>query len=317
MPHYEKNGADDKTFAPGVLIEAATEKLDEIILEKAKAKDAGKNNLHKQNNRDYDSGRTQKAAPEKTAGETQSGSKSNSEIEREGDVIARAILAKFYLEKTRENLESLETGGHLRRFKITDAVTNQKRRMSLFDLERRAEKDANRQIKKKNVTDAAKKDELKKKLVASEMEKNADGIKRIRTILHNLIVKENQNLAKRKSDYEKIKPAAEKIRQICRRENKKLPIPNLSASELEMLQARSIEKRDVRATNYFEMVRKELARERGTPTRSDEEIRRLKALRMLSELKVRWQEKQLKDLSDRKRFFPVEIDGEKWSLAAR
>ena len=107
-------------------------------------------------------------------------------------------------------MESLETGGHLRRFKITDVVTNQKRRMSLFDLERRAEKDANRQIKKKNVTDAAKKDELKKKLVASEMEKNADGIKRIRTILHNLIVKENQNLVKRESDYNKIKPAAEK-----------------------------------------------------------------------------------------------------------
>ena len=63
LPHYEKNGEDDKTFAPGVLIEAATEKLDEIILEKAKAKGARKNNLHKQNNRDYDSGRTQKAAP--------------------------------------------------------------------------------------------------------------------------------------------------------------------------------------------------------------------------------------------------------------
>lgn len=314
LPHYEKNGADDKTFAPGVLIEAATEKLDEIILEKAKAKDARKNNLHKQNDRNYDSGRTQKAALEKTAGEIQSGSKSNSEIERERDVIARAILAKFYLEKTQENLESLETGGHLRRFKITEAVMNQKRRMSLFDLERRAEKGAARQIKKLNITDAVKKEELKKKLVASEMEKNADGIKRIRTILHNLIVKENQNLAKRESDYEKIKPAAEKIRQICRCENKKLLIPNLSASELEMLQTRSIEKRDVRAANYFETVRKEIARERGTPTRSDEEIRRLKALRMLSELKVQSQEKQLKDLSDRKRFSTVEIGGEKWSL---
>ncbi len=314
LPHYEKHGAGDKTFAPGILIVAATEKLDEIILEKAKAKDARKNNPHKQNNRNYDSGRTQKAAPDKTAGEIQSGSKSNSEIERERDVIARAILAKFYLEKTRENLESLENGGHLRRFKITDAVTSQKRRMSLFDLERRAEKGAARQIKKLNVTDAAKKDELKKSLVASELEKNANGIKRIRTILHNLIVKENQNLVKRESDYNKIKPAAEKIRQTCRRENKKLPVPNLSANELEMLQARSIEKRDVRAANYFETVRKELARERSTPTRSDEEIQRLKALRMLSELKVQSQEKQLKDLSDRKRFSTVEIGGEKWSL---
>ena len=201
-------------------------------------------------------------------------------------------------------------GGHLRRFKIMDAITGQKRRMSLFDLERRAEKGANPQIKKLNISDAAKKDELKQRLVASEMEKNADGIKRIRTILHNLIVKENQNLVKRESDYNKIKPAAEKIRRDFARENKKLPVPNLSAKELEMLQTRSLEKRDVRAANYFENVRKELASERGMPTRSDEEIRRLKALRMLSELKVQSQEKQLKDSSDRKRFLPVASGGE-------
>ena len=313
LPHYEKN-EEGKTLAPGVLIAAATEKLDEIILEKARTKDGVKQKTQEQNKQNRASGKTQNGEQRQIEKPTRSETNSNSAIEREREVIARAILAKFYLEKTRENLESLETGGHLRRFKITDALTSQNRRMSLLDLERRAEKGANRQIKKLNITDAAKRDDLKKKLVASEMEKNADGIKRIRTILHNLIVKENQNLIKRESDYEKIKPAAEKIRQACRRENKKLPIPLLLASELEMLQARSIEKRDVRAANYFENVRKELARERGTPTRSDEEIRRLKALRMLSELKVQSQEKQLKDSTDRKRFSPVEIGGEKWSL---
>ena len=313
LPHYEKTVAG-KTFASGVLIAAATEKLDEIILEKARTKDRVKQKPQEQNKQNRASDKTQNGEQHQPEKASQSEAKSSSAIERERDVLARAILAKFYLEKTRENLESLETGGYLRRFKITDAITNQKRRMSLFDLERRAEKGANRQIKKLNVADAAKKDELKKKLVASEMEKNADGIKRIRTILHNLIVKENQNLIKRESDYEKIKPAAEKIRQACRRENKKLPVPLFSASELEMLQAGSIEKRDVRAANYFETVRQELARERGTPTRNEEEIKRLKALRLLSELKVGWQEKQLKDSTDRKRFSVVEIGGEKWSL---
>lgn len=314
LPHYEKNGEGDKTFTPGVLIEAATQKLDEIILEKAKAKDGAKQKLREQSEQSRASGKTQNGERRQTEKANQIETKSNGETTRERDVLARAILAKFHLEKTRENLESLETGGHLRRFKIADAVTNQKRRMSLFDLERRAEKDAARQIKKLNVSDAAKRDKLKKKLVAKDLEKNADGIKRIRTILHNLLVKENQNLLRRESDYEKIKPAAEKIRRACARENKKLPIPNLSASELEMLQARSVERRDVRAANYFETVRKELARERNMPTRSNEEIRRLKALRILSELKAQSQEKQLKDSTDRKRFSPVEIGGEKWSL---
>lgn len=315
LPHYEKNG-DDKTLASGILIEAATEKLDAIIAEKSKIQNRSKQNLPEKNNPNHAPSKNQKDAPVQAVNAIQSGTESKSENEREREILARAILAKFYLEKTRENLESLESGGFSRRFKIADALTGQKRRMSLFDLERRAEKGANRQIKKSNVTDAVKRDELKRKLVASEMEKNADGIKRIRTILHNLFVKENQNLIKRESDYERAKPAAEKIRQTCRRENKKLPVPLLSASEVEMLQARSIEKSDVRLANYFETVRTELARERGNaPTRTQEEIRRLKALQIISELKVQFQEKQLRDLSERKRFSSIEIVGEKWSLA--
>lgn len=311
LPHYEKNG-DEKTFAPGVLIEAATEKLDEIILEKAR--DQSKQNSSPQRSQNFSKLENQKAELNKTKSAIESGDKSNAVMGRKRDILARAILAKFYLEKSQENLESLETNGHLRRFKITDAVTGKKRQMSLFDLERRAEKSVARELRKLNVSDAAKKDEITKRLVAAELEKNDDSIKRIRTILHNLIVKENQNLASRESDYKKIKPAAEQIRQNCRRENRKLPVPNLTAAEVEMLQNRSIEKRDVRLANYFENVRRTLARERNAPTRNDEEIRRLKALRIVSQLKVQSQEKQLKDSVARKRFAFVEIVGEKWSL---
>lgn len=311
LPHYEKNG-DEKTFASGVLIEAANEKLDEIIVEKAR--NQSKQNSSPQRNQNSHDGEHQKAGRDKTKSAFEPGEKSNAGVERERDILARAILAKFYLEKSQENLDSLETSGHLRRFKITDAITGKKRQMSLFDLERRAEKSARRELKKLNVSDAARKDEITKKLVGAELEKNDDSIKRIRTILHNLIVKENQNLATRESDYKKVKPAAEQIRQNCRRENRKLSIPNLTAAHVEMLQDRSVEKRDVRLANYFEHVRRELARERGTPTRNDEEIRRLKALRIASQLKVQSQEKQLKDSVARKRFASVEIGGEKWSL---
>jgi len=310
LPHYERQ-SDVKTLAPGRVIEAATAKLDEIIAEKAKQQ--SKQNPHKQTQKTRVAEKQKDSivnAPDKTV----SSANPNSENERTREILARAILAKFYLDKTRENLESLETNGHLRRFKITDAVTGQKRQMSLFDLERRAEKEAMRQIKKLNVTDAAKKGQLKQKTVAAEIEKNAEGVKRIRAILHNLIVKENRNLETRESDYKKIKPVAEQIRKAFARENKKLPAPLLSKAEVEMLQAASVEKRDVRAANYFERVRQELARERNQPARADEEIQRLKALQIVSELKVQAQEKQLKDLHERKRFATVEINGEKWSL---
>ena len=313
LPGYEKNGSG-KTFAPGVLIATATEKLDEILTEKAKVQSREQADSREQKEPTRSARNDRRTAQNQGEKTFAADIKSNAEVASERDVLARALLAKFHLEKTRENLESLENHGDKRRFKIFDEITGKNRRMSLFDLERRAEKGANREIKNLKITDAAKRDERRKILIESEMQKNSVGIKRIRTILHNLIVKENRELKRRENDYHQIKPMAEKIRRDCQLENRKLPVPNLTRDELEMLQARSLEQRDVRAANYFERVRAELADERRQPTRTNEEIARLKALRTLSELKILSQEKQSKDLSSGKRAFPVELDGRKWSL---
>lgn len=314
LPHYKKNG-EEKIFTPGILLEAANEKLDEILLEKEKIQKELKQNFQTKTEQNHSTEKIQENISNKAEKIEPDDKQVNTEIERERDILARAILAKFYLEKTRENLDLLENHGDKRRFKMYDEITKKNRKISLFDLERRAEKTANRQIKNLQITDAVKKDELRKTLVEAEMQKNMDGIKRIKTILSNLIVKENETLRERENNYNQIKPLATQIRQNCRRENRKLPIPNLKTEDLEMLQAGSIEKKDIRAANYFERVRIELARERNEPSRTNDEIARLKANRTLSELKVLSFEKQLKDLNDRKRAFPVEIDGRKWSVA--
>lgn len=311
LPHYEKT-SESKTFMPGILIEAVSQKLDEHLLEKEKQ--LAQQNLHKQERRNQSSDKLPDRSNNKSQERASSDAKSNEELKGEREVLARAILAKFYLEKTRENLESLENHGDKRRFNIYDEISGKKRQMSLFDLERRAEKSSNRNIKNLKITDPVKKEELRKNSVQIELQKNLDGIKRIKAILHNLVVKENQTLRGREKDYDKIKHFAEKIRAKYKRENKKLPIPNLTPEDLEMLQVKSIEKKDIRAANYFEKVRKELARERNEPGRTDKEIARLKAQQIMSELKTKSIEKQLKDFSYGKQAFPVEIEGQKWTI---
>lgn len=308
LPHYEKEGSE-KTFQPGVLIETASQKLDEMLLEKTRQIS------HKNNGQNLTAEKEQNKSNNSQRIENSPDAISKAVMTREREILAEAILAKYYLEKTRRNLESLVDHGDKRRFKIFDEITKKTRKMSLFDLERRAEKRANRSLSKQNITDPAKKDELSKNLVEAEFEKNAEGIKRIKTILHNLVVKENRELKRRENDYQKIKPLAEKIRASYKSENKKLPIPLLSPDDLEMLQANSLDKKDIRVANYFETVRKELSKERGEPTRSNDEIAKLKGRKIFTDLKIRWQEKQLKDFNDHKRAFPVEIDGKKWTLA--
>ncbi|HQU83555.1 MAG TPA: relaxase MobL [Pyrinomonadaceae bacterium] len=308
FPHYEKVG-EEKTFKSGILIEAAGKKLDEILLKKEREI----SHKHNRQNQTADKGQNKSNNSQKI--ENFQEAKSKAESEQERTILAQAILAKYYLEKRRGNLESLVDHGDKRRFKIFDEISKQNRKMSLFDLERRAEKRANRNIKKQNITDPAKKDELRKNLVEGEFEKNAEGIKRIKTILHNLVVKENRELGKRENDYKNIKPLAEKIRSSYKSQNKKLPIPLLSPDDLEMLQAGSLEKKDIRVANYFEKVRKELSKERRIPTRSDDEIAKLKGRKTFADLKIQWLEQQLKDFNDHKRAFPIEINGGKWTLS--
>ena len=295
LPHYEKENGE-RNFNPGILITEATKKMDEILLEKKQNKSTQ---------------RSKKQAEKNPAEETLQ----NAKIQEERDILAQAILAKFYLEKSKENLKSLENHGDKRRFKITDKITNRRRKMSLFDLERLATREAASQIKKLGITDPIKKDELKKTLVESEMQKNADGIKRIKTILRELVARENQTLRRHEKTYNKTKPLAKNIRQKYRKENTKLPVPNLNSEDLEMMQTASLDKKDIRVLNYFERVRTELARERSIPTRTKEQISRLKAKQIISNLKVVSLEKQSKDFEQRKRNFSFEIGGETWSLA--
>jgi hypothetical protein len=292
LPHYEKDG-ESKIFVSGILIAGSVEKLDEIITKKEWTFEL--------------------RSRENEVKEHHVSSKESNKNER--DILARAILSKYHLEKSRDNLESLENHGDKRRFKINDVISGQTRLMSLFDLERRAKNHANKNRKLKEITDPIKREAEKARCIEAEMSQNIDGIRRIKTILHKLTFKEHQNLKENETKYDEIKPLAEKIRLQYRRENRKLPTPNLTLEEIETLQAQSIEKGDVRTSEYFERVREAVSEELGIPKRNDNQVAKLKAIQVLFGLKVQFREKQLADFVNQKRHFPIDINGTKWTLA--
>ncbi|HRH41368.1 MAG TPA: relaxase MobL [Pyrinomonadaceae bacterium] len=306
LPHYEKKDTGTRIFVEGRLINSATEKLEEIQFqqEKSQARSDQKSIAPHSQNQTL-------LIPNPTPKEM---AKSDPNINDERDVLARAILARFYLDRSQEIVSSLENHGINKRFKIFDEITEKSRKMSLTDLERRAEKNADQIVKKQDLTNKPASEELKQKLVTEELATNEAGIKRIKTILHNLIRKENQNLRGREGEYKSVKPLAEKIKQNYRRQNRKLPIPNLTAEQLEMLQNHALENKDFRAAAYFERVRREKSVENGTPTRTGAEISRLKAKQEIIGLKIKLQERNLADFRTQKRTLPIEINGKRYTL---
>lgn len=315
LPHHELNEKGEKVFAPGFLIEAAQKKLEEIQQSKERSAHSEKNKTQIREKLTRTAGNRLEINRKNDAAQRPQEPNVKSDVEREREILARAILAKYNLEKTREKLDALENYGDRRRFRIFDPVSEKQRYISLFDLETRAERSAAREIKKQRFSDPLKKEELRKTLIGEEIKKNTDGIKRIKTILHHLVVRENRELRKREEDYKSLKAPLDLIRQNYRRENKKLPAPLLSGEELELVQAAALEKKDFRAAHYFERVRLELSREREIPSRSKSEIERLKAARALSELRLLHREKQLKIFEAKRHVFPVELDGKKTTLS--
>ena len=314
LPHYEKTESE-KIFSSGVLISAATEKLDEIILEKTKALEAKTHT--KSEHSPAENAEHLEQNTERNNNEKSDLKDLNSDIiiSDERDTLARVILAKYLLERSEKKLESIVGNGHKRRFLIYDATTNQKRRMSLSDFERRAEETASREIRKLKITDSDKIAELRKTFIESEFNQNAAGIKRIRTILFKTAAREESTRQKLENNYKMVRPEADQIRRTYRQENRILPAPLLTKDELDLLQEEGLANHNLRAVNYFERVRMELVDSGEIPARSSEDIQRLKALRIVQDLRCQLKEKHTQSVNERRYSFNVEIGRDKWSLA--
>ena len=127
-----------------MLIDAATEKLEEIIEEKSKRIDEHSRLTEEQNRSKNVTDPRHDTEGENNERSVLNDSHGDAIISHEKDVLARSLLAKYFLERSERKLDDIGENGHKRRFMIFDAVTNQKRRMSLSDFNRRADELASR-----------------------------------------------------------------------------------------------------------------------------------------------------------------------------
>lgn len=128
LPHYERTG-NEKTFASGIFIDAVTEKLEEIITEKSKQLEERSHLTEEQHRSKNMNDSRQNAENENNEKSVLNDSHSDAIISHERDVLAHALIAKYFLKRSEQKLESIVGNGHKRRFLIFDAATNQKRRM--------------------------------------------------------------------------------------------------------------------------------------------------------------------------------------------
>ncbi len=278
LPHFEVRGRE-KVLIPGILIEAATEKMDHLIarnLEQTQTR--GKNRpLH------------ESRSTSTTVSERERDSEAGQKLRDERDTLRRGIIAEYELRRIESRITALTDHGDKMRFLVSDPVSGRKRRFSLRDLEQLgavAEPDA---------------------LTLPE--------RQVRTILLKMLGKEEAEKERIQSNAGDTIREADRVRSRYRKMGRKLPVPSFTKDELDKLQEYCMDAADIRRFSYLEGVRSELERSAEIEPRSRGDLRRITAQKTISDLRIKGLEKDQKDFIDRKYYRPVDVGGRQISLA--
>ncbi|MGH9949534.1 MAG: relaxase MobL, partial [Pyrinomonadaceae bacterium] len=278
LPHFESRDGE-KTLTPGLLIEAATEKMDQLI--------TGQRERMPQHDAQQTRHRSESPAHGKTDWETDSDTSQNTKDER--DILGQGILAEYELRRIESKVEMLTDHGHKMRFLVSDPVRGKKIRISLQDIRQRR--------------------------VGSDTNEDASAERQIRAILFKLIGKEDAAKEQIQKDAVDTICKASEIKKLCKKNGWKLPTPSLKKDELDQFQDHYLQASDLRRFSYLEGVRKELERSGEIEPRSDKDIARIAAEKIISEMRTRLHEKSANDFSDRQYYRSVAVGDTRASLA--
>lgn len=288
IPHYEKTPDGTKRLSPGFLIDAASEKMEEII-------------------------RQNESRGKRRTGKNNRAGKRTSTTEEQ--VLAQSLLQKFALRACMDKLEALTSHGNKMRFRVYDDVAGAKRRMSLDDIDHRAGVRADAEIRRNDVIDSGTVDGWKKGHFDSQLENGSSAERQIRTILFKLTAKEETKRQELARKFKASEQQVNAIRAACRKEDRKLPTPALTKTELDHLQEQCLEADDIRSFAYLERVRTELSVSGEIDPRDIHDVQRLSALKLIHSLRSDLSKKHLSESQGRRFIRSVDLNGTRWKLS--
>ena len=278
LPHFARRDGE-KTLTPGILIEAATEKMEQLIAAKLELVRSSKKGPIRDEPESFSHEKREKET------DSENGRKTN----EERDILRCSILAEDELRRIGSKIEMLIDHGDQMRFRVTDPVTGKKRRLSLRDLEVRG--------------------------ATSDPDPNASPERQIRTVLFKMLAREEAVKARLQKVAGDTIREANRVKSLYKKNAWKLPTPSLTKDEVDKLQEHRFEDSNVRGFSYLEIIRTELERSREIEPRSEKDFGRLSAQKTISEMRKRLLEKDYADLNDTQYYRLVDVGDKRVSLS--
>jgi hypothetical protein len=275
LPHYALRDGE-KVFVPGLLIQAAAERMEQLIdRNRTRDGDYGKDEVKHQ------------SLPESS--NPTEGSEGRSDTTEERDILRRGLLAEFELNRVESRIGELIENGDKMRFLVTDPQSGQKRRLSLRDINLRS--------------------------ASSDSGSKSPAETQIRTILIKMLAKEEKAKAALRIENANTIQEASSLRERYRRNDWKLPLPSFTKDELDQLQDHYIQASDFRRFSYLEKIRSDLERSREIGPRDGKDIGRIAAKKTIADLREKTYKKSYLDFSESRYYRLVETGSKRISIA--
>ncbi len=207
----------------------------------------------------------------------------------ERETLRLGILAEYQLKFKEERIAFLVEHRQNLRFPVSDPKTGVKDKVSIKELE----------SARSGLNDL----------------ENTPEARQIRAITHSILAKEESEFFKLKEDTAEVRKAADQIRKNHKKSGTKLPTPAFSKKELDDLQNQCLLNSKVREYRFLEQIRLDLETRNEIQPRDKEDLERLAAQKILSEMRLQHRERKLMDFRDNAYYRKISVGKERISLA--
>ncbi|MGD9590713.1 MAG: relaxase MobL [Pyrinomonadaceae bacterium] len=207
----------------------------------------------------------------------------------ERETLRLGILAEYQLKFKEERIAFLVEHRQNLRFPVSDPKTGAKHKFSLVELESASGG-------------------------LSDLDNTAEA-RQIRAITHSILVKEESEFFKLKEDTAEVRKEADQVRKNHKKKGTRLPAPAFSKKELDDLQNQCLVNSKVREYRFLEQIRLDLETRNEIQARDKEDLERLAAQKILSEMRLQHRERKLMDLRDNAYYRKTSVGKERISLA--
>ncbi len=237
--------------------------------------------------------------------------------ERMNDRVAlgNAIVAEARYECARLDYETARDHGETFRFRIRDVSLQSDRRISAFDVERRANSRGTRAADVRGAERAEERRDIRQEVSALDVANHAETLQehgRAHKSLVNKLAAEAERVARERL------LAQERTQEVARKyqeRGEQIPVPFINRKTLTETQEQTIRRGLTAHTETLEQIRVAQAREFNRPARTKEEAARLSAQLLVARTDLQAREERASRFDRTRHLRQWEIGGEKWSLA--